>query len=234
MKNLLNKFEKERIKLLYESKGMLLFEENIFGTIAKKALSWIGKNEDDIAKLFKTSEITLAKSIDDIIVSAAKLKNVTQLDDIQKKLMHFFNPSGKAENIPKAQQQMKTFLNGYAKSKGKLNWGEIRNEVEGKVESSTSSNFFKDVLKGRTLDWSTFTDPNRLKGIDWNRIQYADNIDDYNKVIAHAIKTGDYHFISVGGFERFGISNFREAFQKRISKINSVDPSKGIWSVTFK
>ena len=112
MKKLLDESEKERIKLLYESKGILLSEETIWGALAKKALSWVGKNEDDIALLFKTTEKTLAKSIDDIVEVATKAKSVEQLDDIQMKLMHFYNPSGLSTNVPKAQQQMKNFLNG--------------------------------------------------------------------------------------------------------------------------
>ena len=104
MKKLLNESEKDQIKLLYESKGILLFEDTIWGALAKKALSWARKNEDDIALLFKTTEKTLAKSIDDIVEVATKSKSVEQLDDIQMKLMHFYNPSGAAANIPKAQQ----------------------------------------------------------------------------------------------------------------------------------
>ena len=69
MKKLLDESEKERIKLLYESKGILLSEETIWGALAKKALSWVGKNEDDIALLFKTTEKTLAKSIGELMTS---------------------------------------------------------------------------------------------------------------------------------------------------------------------
>ena len=53
------------------SKGILLSEETIWGALAKKALSWVGKNEDDIALLFKTTVKTLAKSIDDIVEVAS-------------------------------------------------------------------------------------------------------------------------------------------------------------------
>jgi len=131
MEKILNESEKDRIRLLYESKGIILSEENIFGSIARKALSWVGKNEDEIAMLFKTSEGALAKSVDDIIEIAAKQKSISALDDIQMKLMHIYNPSGAAETIPQAQLKMKNFLNGFAKSKGKEKWSVIRDEVQG-------------------------------------------------------------------------------------------------------
>ena len=40
--------------------------------------------------------------------------------------------------------------------------------------------------------------------------------------------------ISRGGFEKFGIPNFREYLKNNISKINEVDPLTGRWSVIFK
>lgn len=230
MKKLLDESEKERIKLLYESKGILLSEETIWGALAKKALSWVGKNEDDIALLFKTTEKTLAKSIDDIVEVASKSKSVEQLDDIQMKLMHFYNPSGAAQNIPKAQQQMKNFLNGFAKSKGKTNWTQIKDEVLGKVKSSGASSVIRDILKGQRVSNNSFV---KMKP-DFTNILNAKNMDDYNKFIASAIKTKDFSKISRGGFEKFGIPNFREYLKNNISKINEVDPLTGRWSVTFK
>jgi len=240
MKKLLDESEKERIKLLYESKGILLSEDNIFGTIARKALSWVGKNEDDIALLFKTSEKALATSIDDIVEVAAKSKSVAQLDDIQMKLMHFYNPSGAAENIPKAQQQMKNFLNGFAKSKGKQNWTQIKNEVVSGGGTSkttqTASRAVQDYMKGQRVSnrWHVFTDPKYSTHINWSQITNAKNMDDYNKLIASAIKTKDFSKISRGGFEKFGVPNFREYLQNNIAKINELDPSTGRWSVVFK
>ena len=230
MKKLLDESEKERIKLLYESKGILLSEETIWGALAKKALSWVGKNEDDIALLFKTTEKTLAKSIDDIVEVASKSKSVEQLDDIQMKLMHFYNPSGAAQNIPKAQQQMKNFLNGFAKSKGKTNWTQIKDEVLGKVKSSGASSVIRDILKVQRVSNNSFV---KMKP-DFTNILNAKNMDDYNKFIASAIKTGDYSHISSKGFEKFGIDNFRNYLKNNISKINEVDPLTGRWSVIFK
>ena len=239
MKKILNESEKEQIKLLYESKGILLFEDSIWGALAKKALSWVGKNEDDIALLFKTSEKALATSIDDVVKVAAKSKSVAQLDDIQMKLMHFYNPSDLPANIPKAQQQMINFLNGFAKSKGKQNWTQIKDEVLGKVESSgasAASKAVRNAMQGQRVSnrWYAFTDPKYSTHINWSQITNAKNMDDYNKLIASAIKTKDFSNISRGGFEKFGVPNFREYLQNNISKINELDPLTGRWSVVFK
>jgi hypothetical protein len=231
MKKLLDESEKEQIKLLYESKGILLFEGTIWGALAKKALSWIGKNEDDIALLFKTTEKTLAKSIDDIVEVATKAKSVEQLDVIQMKLMHAYTRGGAANaNIPKAQEQVKNFLNGFAKSKGKQNWTQIKDEVLGKVESSGASSVIRDIFKGQRISNNSFV---KMKP-DFTNILNAKNMDDYNKLIAKAIKNNDFQYISSKGFEKFGIPNFRDYLKNNIAKINEVDPSTGRWSVIFK
>lgn len=234
MKKLLNKSEKERIKLLYESKGIILSEENVFGTIARKALSWVGKNEDEIAALFKTSENVLAKSMDDIIEIAAKQKTTTGLDDIQMKLMHFYNPSGAAENIPAAQQKMKNFLNGFAKSKGKQNWNIIRDEVVngGNKTAQAASQAARNVMQGQRVSnrWYAWN-PNN---IDFSKFTNKMSFDDLNKAIATAIQTKNWNLVPRAGFEKLGISNFREYLQNNIAKINEVNPSTGRWSVFFK
>ena len=174
----------------------------------------------------------MATSIDDIVEVAAKSKSVAQLDDIQMKLMHFYNPSELPANVPKAQQQMKNFLNGFAKSKGKTNWTQIKDEVLGKVESSGASaaNTIRDILKGQRISNNSFV---KMKP-DFTNIKNSKNMDDYNKLIANAIKTGDYSYISSKGFEKFGIDNFRNYLKNNISKINELDPTTGRWSVVFK
>jgi hypothetical protein len=112
-KFILNEEEKNDILTMYESIGIFLNEDNVFGTLARKALAWAGKNEDDIIKLFKTTEVALAKSIDDIVSLATKSKSLTQLDDLQAKLMHFYNPSGQVAGVEVAKKNVVKFLNGF-------------------------------------------------------------------------------------------------------------------------
>jgi hypothetical protein len=46
--------------------------------------------------------------------------------------------------------------------------------------------------------------------INWDLITNAKNISDYDVVINDAIKNNDFNKISRGGFEEYGIPNFRE------------------------
>jgi hypothetical protein len=250
-KFLLNKEEKNDIRLMYESYGIILNEDNAFGDIARKAIAWAGKNEDDIIKLFKTTEVTLSKSIDDIVSVAAKSKSLSQLDDLQAKLMHFYNPSGQPVGIQAAKNNTVKFLNGYSKAKGKTNWKVIRDEVSGttpqpKPQSQAKPNpdhvqvrqnpvggIFGNKFSGNRISNGSFR--NVIKDIDPSKItNWGGSIDSYNKIIANAIKTGDYQYVSSGGFEKFGITNFRDFLKNNIAKINEVVPETGRWSVTFK
>ena len=86
------------------------------------------------------------------------------------------------------------------------------------------------MLKGNRISNKSFTDDK----INWNSISNAKNLEDYNKLIAQAIQTGDYQYISRGGFENFGIDNFRDYLMNNISVVNELDPSIGRWSVNFK
>jgi hypothetical protein len=234
--------EKERIKFLYESKGIILNEDSIWGGLARVARKLAGQSEDDIAKALKTTEVAIAKSLDDIILSAVKAKNIAAADDIQVKLMHYFNPSGAEQGVVAAQQQVKNFLNGYAKSKNKLNWQTIRDEISGvrpqpKPQSQAKPNpiggIFGNKFSGNRISNGSFT--NVIKDIDPSKISnWGGSIDNYNKIIANAIKTGNYEKVSRGGFEKFGINNFRDFLKNNIAKINEVVPETGRWSVTFK
>jgi hypothetical protein len=231
---------KRIVKQIINESNEIILSEN-WRLLAQKALSFVGKNEDDIAVLFKTTEKALLQTMDDLVGTALKSKSISQMDDIQIKLMHFYNPSGLPENISKAQQLMKSFLNGYSKSKGKANWSVFRDEVSGtpKVAQATSqagAQAVNNMMKGQRVSnrWYAFTDPKYSIHINWSQITNAKNINDYNKLIANAIKSKDFSKISRGGFEKFGVPNFREYLQNNIAKINEVDPATGRWSVIFK
>lgn len=254
MKNFfLNESEKTRIKFLYESKGILLSEETWVGLLARAARKLIGKNSDEIATALKTSEKALMTSMDDIISNAAKSKNIQAAEDIQVKLMHIFNPSGEAAGVAAAKENVKNFLNGYAKSKGKENWVVIKDEIRGgsvqpKPQAKPANDDFVQFrqappgarvyneFSGRRISNNSFgPDQPWRKQIDPTKItNWHNGMDDYNKIIAKAIDTGDFSKVSRGGFEKFGIDDFRKFLQNNISKVNEVDPSTGRWSVNFK
>jgi len=228
----MHEFEKNKSKLLLED----LFS-GIIGKLARSARTLVTKNEDDIIKALRTTEVALSKDLDEIVSASVKNRNMSNIETLEAKLIHIFDPSGTQTAM--AQEQTKKFLNAYAKSKNKTGWRQIRDEVSGNPQpkmAQTSSQAARDMFKGQRISnrWYGFTDPNYANGINWGVITNAKNMDDYNKVIAKAIKTGDYSTISRGGFEKFGIPNFREYLQKNIAKINEVDPSTGRWSVNFK
>jgi hypothetical protein len=95
-----------------------------------------------------------------------------------------------------------------------------------KVISNTTEN----LLKGNRISNRSFGDSD----IDWSKVTNAKNMNDYNKLISQAIQTGNYQYISRGGFEKFGIDNFRDYLMNNISKVNELDPNIGRWSVVFK
>lgn len=222
--------EKERIKKLYESVGIVLLEDNIFGKIARKALSFAEKNEDDIARLFKTTEAAVVKNIDDIVGTAFKSKSLTPIKELQARLMHIYNPSGLAENIPAAKQKVKNFLNGYAKSKGRTNFQEMKDEVLGnqgqraqQAAKNTSSNYANTIfgrekiikkiyeslfdIKKFNINWSVITNKGNSENI-------SNQINHYKNVIYDALISNKFDKISRGGFENAGIANFRTFLQK--------------------
>jgi hypothetical protein len=249
MKNfILETEEKKRIINLYESKGLMLNEQ--LANVLKKAVGWAGKNEDDIATLFKTSERALATTIDDIVSTAVKSKSVTQLDDLQIKLMQEFNPPGQVPNIVNAQNQVKNVLNGYAKSKGYNHWGEIKNSVTsggpkpnvGQPAGASTAAASRNILSGQRVSnrWYGWT-PNN---IDFSQMSDIKNIDELNNAIANALKSGNWNLIPRGGFDKLGIKStdfggygFRGFMKDQIltkgAKINEVIPEQGRWSVTF-
>ena len=245
-KFILKSEEKERITRLYESKGLILNEQ--LGALIRKVIGWAGKNEDDIATLFKTSERALATTIDDIVSAAVKSKSVTQLDDLQIKLMHAFNPSGQVPNMVNAQNQVKNILNGYAKSKGSNNWSEIKNSVisggpkpsMGQSAGATASSFNRMAgqrVSNRWVYWSP-------EYIDFSKMTQITNMDQLNKQIASALKTGNWNSIPRGGFDKLGVKatdfdgqGFRGFIKDQLltkgAKINEVIPETGRWSITF-
>lgn len=239
----INESEKKRIRSLYESKGIVLNEEHWVGLLARGARRFIGKNSDEISNALKTSERALMTSLDDILSVAAKNKNVQTAEDIQIKLMHIFNPSGSPAGVNAAKEQVKNFLNGYAKSKGKQNWVVIKNDIKGIKTTQTASatsqavnqyagkKITSDAFRGKEqyIDFSKFDSPSY-----WASSSLPSKLYQLNQDIARALKYGNFNYIPTKGFEKFGIPNLREFLQKNIEKVEYVDIQWGIWRVIFK
>jgi hypothetical protein len=198
---------------------------------------------------------------------AIKAKNLSQIEELQARLMHIYNPSGMAENIPAAQQKVRNFLNGYAKSKGKTNFKQMKDEIinpqQGAQQGRTSDSrpargddwaeirtkqpgtaygaswFTGKRISNRTIE--SFLNPDSKYKINWVEIKNKGNGNTpeewaayYNKLIAKAIKSGDYSYISSKGFESVGITNLREYLKNNIERVIEIIPETGRWSVIFK
>jgi hypothetical protein len=90
------------------------------------------------------------------------------------------------------------------------------------------TNFSSEYLKqhGDKVDVS------KIKNWDY----YGGTLDGYLKGIANAIKTNEYKYISSGGFEKFGISNFRDFLKssRNLEKVSHADPTRGFFSFIVK
>jgi hypothetical protein len=234
--------EKNNILKMY---NVNLLNEDIFssfiGALSKFARKAITQSEDDLIRAFRTSEVALSKNIDDIVNLSIKSGKIDDIQTLEAKLIHAFDPSG--TNPQMAQEQTKKFLNSYAKSKGNTGWKDIRSKAQpsqsgSAAQSNTagaSTSAVRNMFSGNRISNRSFgADTEWSKYIEWDKILNAKNMDDYNKLIAKAIKTGDYSRISSKGFERFGIVNFRDFLKNNITKVNEVIPETGRWSVVFK
>ena len=92
------------------------------------------------------------------------------------------------------------------------------------VRPKVSDDLAKVTKPGQTLTNKSFDD----NLIDWSKVTNAKNMDEYNKIIAQALQTGDFSKISRAGFEKYGISDFRQ-FLKNGEPSLAV-PSLGGWS----
>jgi len=106
----------------------------------------------------------------------------------------------------------------------------IQNELSKKGGASMIASGLQKLSNfkpGTVVNSSSFTD----NMINWANVSFAKNLDDYNKIIATALSTGNYQSISRGGFEKYGIPNFREFLMKGMDmdKRYMASPSTGQW-----
>lgn len=128
--------------------------------------------------------------------------------------------------LSKGQNPYLTELDKYVKSNG------IDSLGKQSMSSSTSKSItpFKNQ-SGQLVTSNSFSDDM----IDWSKVTNAKNMEEYNKVIFNALKTGNYNTISRGGFEKYGIPNFREFLQTKIdlgSNVSLLDSNT--WSFRIK
>lgn len=244
---------KKRFYLLMESEmGDVkpLISEDIFssliGKLARTARKFVSMSEDDIMNAFRTTESALGKEIDDLVSNVMKSKKLADIETLEAKLVQIFDPSGM--NPKMAQEQTKKFLNGFAKSKNKTGWGQIRNEVSEnpKPFSSGSDDAFTSGAKtwanSGVGDVSRFSKANFSVGTNYqtkeafNKIM-AQELDKFKNLYGKQGFTDINQFftlISSRGFEGYGIKNFRDFLRKNIENVTSVNSATGNWQIKFK
>jgi hypothetical protein len=233
--------EEEKNNILGMYKNTLLNEDifsQFIGALSKFARKAITQSEDDLIKAFRTTEVALAKNIDDIVNLSLKSGKIDDIQTLEAKLIYAFDPSG--TNPQMAQEQVKKFLNSYAKSKGNTGWKDIRSKAQpsqsgSAAQSNTagaSTSAVRNMFSGQRVSnrWYGWKPEN----IDFSKFSVKLSFDDLNKQIAEAIKTKNWSLVPRSGFEKFGITNFREYLQNNILQVNEVIPETGRWSVIFK
>jgi hypothetical protein len=230
-KFLIDNDEYVRIQNLYESYGINLISEDI-GQIARDIRKAGFIKDVETAKSVLKDMKNLVSYMDEIINAAKKIKSITSLDDIVVKLIHIYNPGQLPEKFAEAKTQVINLLNGYSQTKGFQNYARLKDDVV-KAESSAKSasgegqgftknsqqsssysksadNVLKDIFKsGNNISSDILKKYSQY--IDWSKVTNAKNIDDYNIWIAKAIQNPEnLKYISSGGFEKFGIDNFRD------------------------
>jgi hypothetical protein len=95
------------------------------------------------------------------------------------------------------------------------------------ASKDASQGVVKTFKPGEVINSSSFVD----SAVDWSKVTNAKNMLEYNKLIANALKTGDFSLISRSGFEKYGIDNFREFLQRGVNKEKNImfDPPSGKW-----
>ena len=245
-----------RIQNLYESYGINLLSEDI-GQIARdiKKAGYI-KDIETAKTVLKTME-SFVKYMDEILISAKKIKSVSSLDDIVAKLIHIYNPSGLAENMGEAKKQVIYLLNAYSQTKRFENFARLKDDVvraessaksasgegqafnrssnQGSTYATNADNILKDIFKsGKNISSEELK--NYSQYIDWTKITNAKNINDYNVLISKAISNPEnLKYISSGGFEKFGIPNFRDFLNKNQDfSARIYSDTKGFWYFKIK
>jgi hypothetical protein len=188
----------------------------------------ITRNLDDAIKLLK-NDPKITAYIDSVVKIAKENKSHTPIEDLYNKLVHYFDPSGLDKQM--AVQKAENLLAGYAKTKNKPSiWSVVDDNT---IKQNT--NVIKPLFSGKRISNRTLSDPSGIKYINTNVIaNWGGSVDNYNKVIANAIQSKDFRYISRGGFEKFGIVDFREYLKSNIAEIIEINPSIGRWSVIFK
>jgi hypothetical protein len=189
--------------------------DDLFGKVLSKPTNIAIRQGNTFVRSASGKEIPI-KQIKDVIelVSKGKLQPSQVLDYFPTKLADGSDFREVIKQALESKPKFKVDVDDFA---------QIRQNPVGGI--------FGNKFSGNRISNKSFgpADIDHTKILNW-----GGGLDNYNKTIATAIKTGDYKHVSSGGFEKFGITNLRDFLKNNIKTINEVDPSTGRWSVIFK
>lgn len=203
----------------------------------------IRNSEDVIINIFKSQAgKTIVSDIDNIVASATKNKNITELENLEVQVIHMLN-SGRGE-LQDVSDELKKLLNAYAKSKGKSSWGAIKDEVTGTPKVNPAGTQASGAVAsakawaGHSLrSESTFRSANFVGKTNYNtREEFSDIMSNEIERILNKITTleNGWNTISASGFEKYGIKNMREWLRKNVEKIEYLDKNNRNWRIKIK
>ena len=108
----------------------LSVNESVVSAIAKLVRKMSTSSVDDFAEYFSKAESSeIRDHIEMIVVRSRKSQSLSEMKDLENKIMHFLNPGAKAPGTPEyeaAKLTMARMLNGWSKQRGFDHWGHAR------------------------------------------------------------------------------------------------------------
>ena len=108
----------------------LSVNESVVSAIAKLVRKMSTSSVDDFVEYFSKAESKEIKEhIEMIVVRSRKSQSLSEMKDLENKIMHFLNPGAKAPGTPEyeaAKLTMARMLNGWSKQRGFDHWGHAR------------------------------------------------------------------------------------------------------------
>lgn len=225
-------------------KKVVRLTENDLMRIVKRVISENKIGQQFLRRFFSNNADDIIKNLSDDAVK--------ELDGLLSKV---FNPKNMSGGMILSQSGAKISKNTIEdiirlSSTGKLDIDTVINRLPRNLADGTKfRETIKDIVSkkrptnvvklhnfksGTSVSSEYFKQNSNL--IDFTNIRNAKTIDEYNKLIATAIRNNDYRQISSRGFEKFGIPNFREFLKnsKSLERGHYIDPSRGFWQFSVK
>jgi len=229
--------EINRIKKMIFSED-LLRENSLVGGLSDELVGWIikqsdelisvmGKNADTLIKLSKnfngasiSDQISIIKTIMSSLPESQIIKfSKSFLSDTSNYISKNINDQISSYNEYLLKYPNLTKDDVISVFKGDLDLlfkgsDESLNKLTNQIKKDALEKIYKPINVGSTIDGFYKIKIGDGSKIDFSKIVNAKNLNDYKKIIDDAISTGDFSKISKGGFESYGIDNFRVHLMK--------------------